>query len=202
MMGENKIPKKLVEYLELLSSNSKYLLSFSPFFVNHFSAHLMSYMINEKKDRILYICIGRPHIFIQKLLQNRGVPIRTIHFMDMVLGISSRGSGNEAPEITSPNDDGFLEMPMHYKLFKVDQEERSLSLDDVDLVILDNITELRTYNNDDGVRSLLELLNSIWDKAGKGLMVLHINNRPDDGIDRLSKEIGLELVKIPNDVFS
>ncbi len=201
-MNGNEIPQKLLEYLDLLSTNSRYLLSFSPFFVNHFSAHLMSYLVNVKKIRILYICVGRPHIFIQKLLQNREVPIRSIHFMDIVLGVSGRSSGKNVPEVILTNDGETLDIPMVYKLYKVDQEVDSLSLEDVDLVVLDNISELRTYSNDERVRSLLEMLNSIWENAGKGLMVLHINNRPGDGVDELSSEMGLDIVNIPNDVFT
>ena len=91
---------------------------------------------------------------------------------------------------------------MIYKLFKVDQEINHLSLNDIDLVILDNISELRTYSNDDRVRVLLELLNRIWEKDGKGLMIFHINNRPNDGVEEIASEMGLEIIEIPNDVFN
>ena len=187
------IPLKLSEYLDLLSMESRYLLSFSPFFVNHFSAHLMSYLVNKRNQKVLYICIGRPHIFVQKLLKNRGVPIRGIHFMDMVLGISGRATGQGKQMILYGESGEEVEIPMIYKLFKVDQEIDHLSLTDVDLVILDNISELRTYSNDDRVRSLLEMLNDIWEKTGKGLMIYHINNRPNDGVGEIASEMGLEI---------
>ena len=201
-MSENDIPLKLVEYMDLLSVNSRYLLSFSPFFVNHFSSYLMSYLINSRNQRVLYICVGRPHIFVQKLLKNRGIPIRNIQFMDMVLGISGRSSGQSQQSITLGDTGEKLDIPMIYKLFKVDQEINHLSLNDIDLVILDNISELRTYSNDDRVRVLLELLNRIWEKDGKGLMIFHINNRPNDGVEEIASEMGLEIIEIPNDVFN
>ena len=91
---------------------------------------------------------------------------------------------------------------MIYKLFKVDQEIDHLSMDDIDLVILDNISELRTYSNDDRVRSLLDTMNRIWESCGKGLLVYHINNRPNDGVGELVTEMGFEILEIPNDVFS
>lgn len=201
-MNGNDIPQKLMEYLDLLSTNSRYLLSFSPFFVNHLSAHLMSYLVSIKKKRILYICVGRPHIFVQKLLQNRDVPIRNIHFMDIVLGVSGRGTGQNGPFIVITEDGDPIDIPMVYKLYKVDQEVDILNLEDVDIVAMDNISELRTYSNDDRVMSIIEVLNGIWKKAGKGLMVFHINNRPDDGVKELAVETGLEVVEIPNDVFT
>lgn len=201
-MNNDEIPLKLVEYLDLLSTNSRYLLSFSPFFVNHFSSYLMSYLINNRKQKILYICVGRPHIFVQKLLKNRGVPIRDIHFMDMVLGISGRSMGQPQQTLTIGESGEQLEIPMIYKLFRVDQEIDHLSLDNVNMVILDNISELRTYSNDDRVRSLLDMLNNIWEKGGKGLMIYHINNRPNDGVGEIASEIGLEILEIPNEVFS
>jgi hypothetical protein len=201
-MNDDHIPLKLVEYLDLLSTNSRYLLSFSPFFVNHFSSYLMSYLINNRHQRVLYICVGRPHIFVQKLLKNRGIPIRNIHFMDMVLGISGRPMGQTKQTITYGGSDEQLAMPIIYKLFKVDQEIDHLTLDDIDMVILDNISELRTYSNDERVKSLLDLLNEIWEKSGKGLMIYHINNRPNDGVGEIASEMGLEILEIPNDVFT
>ena len=200
-MDENTIPPKLAEYMELLSPNSRYVLSFSPFFVNHLSVSLVSHLVTNTKKRILYICIGRPHIFVQKMLQNRAVPIRSIYFMDMVLGVARRPRSPDEGGLFFPDDGSSVEFQSLYKIFKVDQEVDRLSLDEIDLVVFDNISELRTYNNDDRVRSIVELLTGIWERAGKGLFILHINNRPNDGISELSSEIGLEMVNVPNDVF-
>jgi hypothetical protein len=202
MMNEEDIPFKLREYLDLLSTSSRYLLSFSPFFVNHLSAYLMSYLIHTKNQRVLYICVGRPHIFVQKLLKNRGIPIRNIIFMDAVLGISGRSSIQSRQSITYEDDREKLDIPIIYKLFKVDQEIDHMSLSNIDMVILDNISELRTYSNDDRVRSLLNILTDVGDRTGKGLMIYHINNRPDDGVEEIASEMGLELLRIPNEVFS
>jgi hypothetical protein len=201
-MNEYGIPNKLMEYLDLLSTNSRYVLSFSPFFINHFSAHLMSYLINIKKKSVLYICVGRPHIFIQKLLQNREVPIRSIHFMDLVLGSTIQSMNRRRPQLYLNEGGQELNIPHVFKLYKIDQEIVSLSLDEVDLVVLDNISELRTYSNDERVTHVISLLNHIYENSSKGLVVLHINNRPDDGMEELSRENDLEMVNIPNDVFS
>jgi hypothetical protein len=52
------------------------------------------------------------------------------------------------------------------------------------------------------VRSLLETLNSIWDRSGKGIFILHINNRPEDGVKEIAERIGMDIVDIPNETFS
>ncbi|MGA1820181.1 MAG: hypothetical protein ACMUHU_04140 [Thermoplasmatota archaeon] len=200
-MDENTTPAKLSKYLELLSPGSRYVLSFSPFFVNHLSVSLVSHLVVNTRKRILYVCIGRPHIFIQKMLQNRSVPIRNIHFMDMVLGVARRPRSPEEGGLFFPDDGSNVEFQGLYKIFKVDQEVDRLSLDEIDLIVFDNISELRTYNNDDRVRSMVELLARISDRAGKGIFILHINNRPNDGISELTSEIGFETVNVPNDVF-
>lgn len=200
-MDDNAIPPKLMEYMELLSPNSRYVLSFSPFFVNHFSVSLVSHLVTNLKKRVLYICIGRPHIFIQKMLQNRGIPIRSIYFMDMVLGIARKSRLPGEGGLIFPDDGSSVDLPSLYKIFKVDQEVGSLSLDEIDLIVLDNVSELRTYNNDDRVRSMIELFTGIRERTGKGIFILHINNRPNDGISELSSELGLEMVNVPNDVF-
>jgi hypothetical protein len=86
-------------------------------------------------------------------------------------------------------------------LFKVDQEIDNLSLENIDIIILDNITELRTYTNDERVRSILQILNRIWERSKKGLMVFHVQNQPNDGVGEIASDLGLETIQIPNEVF-
>ena len=200
-MESDTIPPKLLQYLDLLSPGSRYVLSFSPFFVNHFSVTLVSHLVSSLRKRVLYVCVGRPHIFVQKMLQNRSVPIRNIYFMDMVLGVARRPRPEKDEGLFFADDGSSVDIPSIYKLFKVDQEVDVLTLDEVDVVILDNVSELRTYNNDDRVRSMLELLNEIWKRDARGIFLMHLNNRPNDGVKKISGELGFETLEIPNDVF-
>ncbi|MGA1872827.1 MAG: hypothetical protein ACMUHY_04085 [Thermoplasmatota archaeon] len=200
-MESDTIPPKLLQYLDLLSPGSRYVLSFSPFFVNHFSVTLVSHLVSTLRKRVLYVCVGRPHIFVQKMLQNRSVPIRNIYFMDMVLGVARRPRPEKDEGLFFADDGSSVDIPSIYKLFKVDQEVDVLTLDEVDVVILDNVSELRTYNNDDRVRSMLELLNEIWKRDARGIFLMHLNNRPNDGVKKISGELGFETLEIPNDVF-
>jgi hypothetical protein len=198
MEGSNS---RIMEYIDLLNPSSRYLLTFSPFFINHVSVEIMTDMLINRKKSVLYICVGRPHIFVQKILMNRGVSTRSIHFMDMVLYVCRELDRPNPSKIFLDEEGEPVEMPTIYKLFKVDQEVERLSIDDVDLMILDNLSELRTYNNDDQIRKFLELLNSISTNKGKGLLLFHLNNRPGDGIPDLVKSMNIEMLDIPNDAF-
>ncbi len=197
----NQDNTKIMEYIDLLNTSSEYLLTFSPFFINHVSVNLMTDVLINRKKSVLYICVGRPHIFVQKILMNRGVSTRSIHFMDMVLYVCRELNKSNPSKIMLDDDGQPIEMPTIYKLFKVDQEVEQLSLDEVDLMILDNLSELRTYNNDDQIKKFLELLDDISKKKGKGLILFHLNNRPGDGIPELVKSMGIEVLDIPNEAF-
>jgi hypothetical protein len=200
-MKMNQDNTKIMEYIDLLNSSSEYLLTFSPFFINHVSVNLMTDVLLNRKKSVLYICVGRPHIFVQKILMNRGVSTRSIHFMDMVLYVCRELNKPNPSKIMLDEDGQPIEMPTIYKLFKVDQEVERLSIDEVDLMILDNLSELRTYNNDDQIKRFLELLDDISKKKGKGLILFHLNNRPGDGIPELVKSMGIEILDIPNEAF-
>jgi len=201
LMILNHGSSRIEEYLELLNPSSEYLLSFSPFFINHVSVELMTDMLVNRKKAVLYICVGRPHIFVQKILMNRGVSTRSIHFMDMVLYVCRDSSKPSSSKIILDENGSPLEIPTIFKLFKVDQEIDRLSLDDVDLLVLDNLSELRTYNNDDQIRRFMELLLRISREKGKGLVIFHLNNRPDNGLRNLIESMNIEVLEIPNEVF-
>lgn len=192
---------RIMEYIDLLNMSSEYLLSFSPFFINHVSVDLMTEVLLNRKRSVLYICVGRPHIFVQKILMNRGVSTRSIHFMDMVLYVCREMNRQNPSKIFLDGEGQPLEMPTIFKLFRVDQEVEQLSIDDVDLLILDNLSELRTYNNDEQIKTFLKLLHNISSSKGKGLILLHLNNRPGDGIPELVRSMGIEVLDIPNDAF-
>ncbi len=132
---------------------------------------------------------------------NRGVSTRSIHFMDMVLYVCREMNRQNPSKIFLDGEGQPMEMPTIFKLFRVDQEVEKLSIDDVDLLILDNLSELRTYNNDEQIKTFLKLLHNISSSKGKGLILLHLNNRPGDGIPELVRSMGIEVLDIPNDAF-
>ena len=200
--GTPALSSRVPEYLDLLNTTSEHLVTFSPFFINQMSVELITSMVVLRKLRILYICVGRPHIFVQKILSNRGINIRDIHFMDMVLYVCRQGSKGKLPQLTVPYSADPLELPTVFKLYRVDQELDQLSLGDIDLIVLDNISELRTYNSDQQIRTFLGLLHEMSRRLNKGLILLHLDNRPNDGMKELAEELGMGTLTIPPQAFS
>lgn len=200
-MDEVEIPSKLQEYFDLLRHDSQYMLTFSPFFINHFAVNLISDFVVNRKKALLYMCVGRPHMFVQKILQNRGVTTRNLHFMDMVLYVCRQSDKPNKTKIYFNEEGEVLDLPTVYKVFKVDQEVEDLKMDDIDIIILDNISELRTYNNDDQIESFLSILKSVSDKTKNGLLLLRFNNKPNDGLEQMGENLGIESLEIPNDSF-
>lgn len=188
--------ERIREYIELLDPRGKYIISFSPFFINHISVELMTEMVAKKKLSILYLCIGRPHIFVQKILKNRGISHRSIYFMDMILHVC-RECDQPNPSRIIIDDEGLeLDLPTIFKLYRVDQELYQMKLDNVDLVVIDNLSELRTYNTNEQTAGFLKILQNVCDQKNIGLFMLHLNNRPGDGIPDLAVEMGSELVEM------
>jgi len=192
---------KVSEYLDLLNPSSEHMVTFSPFFTNQMSVELIRSMTVIRRARVLYICIGRPHIFVQKMLMNRGINIKDIYFMDMVLHVCREGGRSKAPVIHVPDSKEPLELPTVFKLYRVDQELSSLSLDDIELMVLDNVSELRTYNSDQQIRTFLGLLHGLSQKTGKGLILLHLDNRPNDGMRELAEGMSIHTLAIPAKAF-
>jgi len=189
------------EYFEMLNPTSRYFLSFSPFFINRVSIELMSCLINERNKLALYICIGRPHIFVQKILISRGIPSRNIYFMDMVPYISSDYFKPNSSKLYLADGGEPLKLPPIFKLYRIDQEVASLALSNIDIVIVDNISELSTFNTQNQISSFLETLYNACRSLKKGLLLFHLDDKPNDGLVKMASSLGLETLALPNDAF-
>ncbi|MEA3558079.1 MAG: hypothetical protein U9R75_02395 [Candidatus Thermoplasmatota archaeon] len=200
-MEQAEIPSKLQEYFDLLRVDSQYLLTFSPFFINHLSVHLMSDLVVNRKKAILYICVGRPHMFVQKILHNRGVTTKDLHFMDMVLYVCRKTEAPNKTKISFSEKGDILDLPTIYKIYRIDQEVENLTLEKIDLIVLDNISELRTYNNDEQIRSFLSILKEVSERTKSGLLIFRFNNKQNDGLEKICEGLGVESLEIPNGSF-
>jgi hypothetical protein len=201
MSGED-ITGKLSEYFDLLNPSSSYVISFSQFFANNASLAMMKYLEKIWGKNTLYVCIGRPHIFIEKILSSQGVNSRHITFMDMAMYIGRNQPGKEdSTRIVIEEGGEEFQVPAIYKLFRFDQELRSFDLGDIDLVILDNISELGVYNNPEQIRKFLEVYLDLSRNHGKGLFLYHFKGIPDGHLMDTIKDMGMEIIEIPDSVL-
>ncbi|MFO8051541.1 MAG: hypothetical protein R6V01_07580 [Thermoplasmatota archaeon] len=200
-MNEVEIPSRVQEYFDLLRPDSQYLLTFSPFFINHLSVHLMSHLVVDKKKTILYMCVGRPHMFVQKILQTKNITTKDVYFMDMVLYVCRKTETSNRTKLYLRDNGEPLDLPTVYKMYRVDQEPEDLFLDDIDVIILDNISELRTYNNDEQIKEFISILFDVSNKTNTGLLIFRLDSRPSDGLETICENIGIETLEIPNESF-
>jgi len=200
-MDEMDIMKRLTEYFELLNPSSSYLISFSPFFVNQASSSLMKYMVNERGKSGLYVCIGRPHIFIEKIFSSRNVDSRSITFMDMALHIGGKKDrfGNNS-RIDLP-EERKMELPARFRLFRHDQELKSVSFDDIDFVCIDNLTELFVYNSREQIGEFIKSFFDITKEMNKGLFLYDLKSVNSASIMEWAEEMGIEQIEIPDSVL-
>lgn len=201
-MNEEDIKAVLSEYFELLDPSSRYLISLSPYFVNHVSTSLLDHLVNSRGKSCLYICIGRPHIFIGKILSNRGIDLRKITFMDMALHIGQPANGEkDRNSIVVDNEGEGLKVPAIFKLFRFDQEIVKVDIRDFDMIVIDNLTELSMYNNREQIEDFIDLFHSAASKCGKGLFLYRVNTGREDYLVSISAEAGIEHLEIPDRVI-
>lgn len=200
-MDDKEIMERLSEYFELLNPSSSYIISFSPFFVNQASSSLMKYMVDQRGKSGLYICIGRPHIFIERILSSKNVNSKNIIFMDMAMHIGKRSHGGGSNKIEISEGDGELDVPGTFKLFRYDQELKSIKFTDIDLVVLDNVTELEVYNNPDQIREFLKVFLDAANKLKKGLILYNFKTGKNNGLVQTAEDMGIDHIEIPDSVL-
>lgn len=186
-------------HIEMLDPLKKYLINFSPFFINQIPAELLKEMVVEKRRSVLYICVGRPHVFVQKSLKNRGVSPSSIYFMDMILkeDLNNKEPGNS--RFTFGASERNLDLSIKFDLFKDDREITEMDLDKIDMMIIDNLSELRTHKSIEQIESFIRVFSGIADMKKNGLFMLHLNNMPGDGIPEIADSIDAEIIDISSD---
>jgi len=194
------ITEDLQDYLKLLSPRSKYVLVVPPFNVVPLSVAVARRIVVDEGRNVLYICAGRPHIFPQKLFQRWEIPLKNIYFMDTILYMKGPAPTEKLPPITAGKKE--IKLPRVYRLFRVDQEVSSLSLSDVDVIILDNITEFLHYNSLDDTLSFIDTLHKPVAEMMKGFYIIMLNTPGYQKVLRPLKESGFVEASVPPELFS
>lgn len=196
-MSAEEAPADLQSLLSGIGSSSPCVISFSPFFMNQLSTHLMEHQVDDLGMNALYICVGRPHIFIKKLLMSRGVKVRNIHFMELTLSTGIR-TGSQCRIM---DDTGPIEVPATFNLFRSDVEIQELNLSDVNVIVLDNLYEICIFNSDEKVENFVCFLKGISERNGIVLELLQLRQpgAAKGGMDLPG--MGFKMVDVPDPLF-
>ena len=192
--------QELHDFLNLISPRSKYVMVTNPFNVVPLSVALAKRFVVEEDKGLLYICSGRPHIFPQKLFQRWDIPLKRIYFMDIVLYMkgSIRGEGN--PPVKTGKE--VIKIPRVYRLFRVDQEAEGLDMSEVDLIILDNLTEFLHFNTLEEAEQFVDSVSEPASRLKKGLIVILLKNEGYREAAEVLKKKGFVEVTVPPELFT
>lgn len=192
--------QEMKDFLNLISPSAKYVLVTNPFNVVPLSVALARKFVVDENRGLLYICSGRPHIFPQKLFQRWEVPLKRIYFMDVVLYMKGAIRDLRNPPIRA--DGEALKIPRVYRLFRVDQEVEGMDLSEVDLIILDNLTEFLHFNTLVEAEQFLDSLNKPISRLKKGMIIILLKAEGYEEVTAVLKERGFVEVEVPPELFT
>ncbi|MCD6111418.1 MAG: hypothetical protein J7K08_07080 [Thermoplasmata archaeon] len=192
--------QELQDFLNLISPRSKYVMVTNPFNVVPLSVALAKRFVVEENKGLLYICSGRPHIFPQKLFQRWEIPLKKIYFMDIVLYMKGSTRGEKNPPIKT--DKGIIQIPRVYRLFRVDQEADGLNMSEVDLIIIDNLTEFLHFNTLEEAERFVDSISEPASDLMKGLIVILFKTEGHRQAAEALKKKGFVEVTVPPELFT
>lgn len=192
--------QELKDFLNLISPSSKYVMVTNPFNVVPLSVALAKRFVVEENKGLLYICSGRPHIFPQKLFQKWEIPLKRIYFMDVVLYMKGSIRDSRNPPIKT--DGQSLQIPRVYRLFRVDQEAEEMNMSEVDLIIIDNLTEFLHFNTMKEAEQFVDSISEPASNLRKGMIIILLKTEGYEEVAEALKKKGFVEVTVPPELFT
>ena len=117
---------------------------------------ILTILLKEKNLSGIFISLDRPHTYIARILEKRGVPQEKLTYIDTVIGISGEKSGAEdnLVQLTSPFCINILS-----DVFSPDFFEKRDSKPG--FIVVDNLSALRAFVSDPCIERFLKDLNDV-----------------------------------------
>jgi len=128
---------------------------------------LLKYLVNELGLKGVYICLERPSSYIEKLLRGRDVNLDNIILLDAISKVSGDQSTCEVATtelMETPFSKEFLE-----RVLGTGTGNSVMELEDIDFVIIDSLSVMSCYIDDE---SLIHLLETLSESSIKTIMSL------------------------------
>jgi hypothetical protein len=126
-------------------------------FNSRLNVMLLKYLVNELGLKGVYICLERPSYYIEKLLKGRGVNLDNIVLLDAIHKVSGDQSTCEAAStelMETPFSKEFIE-----RILGTGTGNGVMEIEDMDFMIIDSLSVLSCYIDDESLITLLEALS-------------------------------------------
>ncbi|MDO9537843.1 MAG: hypothetical protein Q7J68_05955 [Thermoplasmata archaeon] len=181
-MNENTdITKKFQEFFYSTKgiNNGKILVVSKSIERTRVNICLLKFFLHEMKQKGIFITIDRPHQYTASLLTLHGISQERLVYIDAISRISGETESNvsNVKFINGPYELDFLDEISSISFAAGAVNKHIINFEDIDFVLIDDIAALTKYQEDEGVKSMIESYISSVEKV-KSLtapIVLDIN---------------------------
>ena len=119
---------------------------------------LLKYFLEDMKQKGIFISIDRPHQYTSSLLEMHGISQKNLIFIDAVSRISGETESNvsNVKFINGPYEMNFLDDICSMSCTTGPISTQTLNLEDMDFVLIDDIAAITKYQEEDGIKLMLE----------------------------------------------
>ena len=119
---------------------------------------LLKFFLQEMKQRGIFITIDRPHQYTASLLATHNIPQDNLIYIDAISRLSGEKESNvsNVKFINGPYELNFLEEVSSISFASGAVNSRSINLDELDFILVDDIAALTKYQEEDGVQRMID----------------------------------------------
>jgi hypothetical protein len=140
---------------------------------------LLKFFLHEMKLKGIFITIDRPHQYTASLLTLHGISQEKLVYIDAISRISGETESNVSNVrfINGPYEMNFLDDISSISFAAGAINTQTLNLEDMDFVLIDDIAALTKYQEEEGVRKMIESYISSIERMKKIMapIVLDVN---------------------------
>jgi len=137
---------------------------------------ILTVLLREEHKSGIVISVDRPHSYLARLLEKRGVPQDNLTYIDTVIGISGEALGSESNlvQLASPFCMSILSNVFSTGLY--DKKDTYPGF-----IVVDNVGALKSFVSDSCIERFLKELNDVKEMmaGGKCIIVMDKTAHPD-----------------------
>lgn len=119
---------------------------------------LLKYFLQDMNKRGIFITIDRPHQYTSSLLSIHGISEEKLIFIDAISRISGETESNvsNVEFINGPYGNNFLDEISSISCASGNFKTRTINLEDIDFILIDDIAAIAKYQEEDGIRAMID----------------------------------------------
>ncbi len=146
-------------------------------------------ILSKENFKGIYICINHPSTLIDKLLRSHNIPTKNLLFLDFITSIA--GVEHEVGDNVCVIDKAFSldRMLDAFNKKKNDQDNLyNFDFDNIDFVLVDNITNLSTYITEEKIRQFTQDLIQSIKKITRACGIIIMDDKSNPNVQKVIEQ--------------